>query len=263
MKRGLAWAALGLLLGCATPGPPGTPPPLPADDPRPAERLARWSAGQDERRALRATARLAVDAEPDLRVRSKQRVVLARPARLRVEVQGLLGATVAVLAVDDAEYAFFDSADHRFESGPVHDDLLWNVVRLDLAPAEAVGLLLGAPALPAGLRVLAAHPAGDGRIGVVLGTGEGRRSRILDLDEQARLVRFELFEAGAPRWVAELSDYADVGGVPLAHRVTVETRDGARAVVTLSGVELNPPLSADIFRIDGLRPAAGATGEGG
>lgn len=257
-----------LLAGCATPGLL----PLPADDPRPAALLERWRGQLADRLALRGTARLSVDARQpyeggDLHVRSKQRVVVARPARLRVEVQGLLGTTVAVLAVDDAQYEFFEADSHRFESGPVRPDLLWNAVRLDLTPAEAVGLLLGAPELPADLRILAAQDAGEGRLRITLGTSDGRAPlRSIDLDGDARLRRYAVFEdASVPEWTAELDDYEDVGGTPLARRVSVETRNGARAVVSLSSLELNPPLAPDIFRLERLRPASGpaVTGEGG
>jgi hypothetical protein len=254
------------LAGCATPRLV----PLPADDPRPAALLARWRGQLGDREALRGTARLSVDAEQphagDLHVRSKQRVVLARPARMRVEVQGLLGTTVAVLAVDDTRYEFFEADSHRFETGPVRPDLLWNAVRLDLTPAEAVGLLLGAPELPADLRILAAHDAGEGRMRITLGGPDGRAPlRSIELDGAARLRRYAVFsEAPVPDWTAELDAYDDVGGTPLAHRVSVETRSGARAVVSLSSLELNPPLAPDIFRLERLRPASGpVTGEGG
>lgn len=256
-----------LTAACATPGPV----PLPPDDPRPAALLARWQDQRDGRSALRGNARLSVDAhdpyaDDDLRVRSKQRVVLARPARLRVEVQGLLGTTLAVLAVDDSAYAFFDADSRRYESGPVHPDLLWNVVRLDLTPREAVGLLLGAPDLPEGLRILGAHDVGEGRTRITLGAPGGDAPlRSLDLDGEARLRRYAVWSGTPePEWTAWLDDYEDVGGTPLAHRVSIETKGGARAVVSLGSVELNPSLSPDIFRLDRVAPAAsGANGEGG
>ena len=143
MTRILRGAALGLALlwvGCQAPPLRR----LPEGDPRTQALLARFTSRVADRKALRSSARLSVDSEREgpggapLRVRSKQRVVLARPARLRVEVLGLLGTTLAVLTVDDEEYAWFESESRHFESGPVHDALLWDVVRLDLTPAEAV-----------------------------------------------------------------------------------------------------------------------------
>jgi hypothetical protein len=235
--------------------------------------LARWQSQVEERTSLRGSARLSVDAAPSadgeqVHVRSRQRVVLARPARLRVEVQGLIGTTLAVLAVDEQDYAFFDADSRRFESGPVHPHLLWSVVRLDLTPREAVGLLLGAPELPESARILAAHDVGDGSVRITLGGGSGPEALCsLDLDPLARLRRYAVFAGGrAPEWTARLDDYEAVGDAPIAPRVSLETRDGAHAVVTLSSIALNPPLTPDIFRIEHLRPdvgSGGSSGEGG
>jgi hypothetical protein len=242
---------------------------IPDGDPRPGALLARWSASVSDRAALRGIARLSVDAEAGvsgdgpLRVRSKQRVALARPARLRVEVQGLLGTTLAVLAVDDSEYAFFDSGTRRFEAGPVHDFLLWEFVRLDLSPAQAVDVMLGAPLLAPDHALMGAFDVGVGVTRIWLGPERSLRARELDLDAEAKLVRFAQWEGGdAPAWVASFEDYAPVAGVPFAHRVTLTTRSGARAVVSLSDVELNPELPPDIFRLDRVAPAA-PVGEGG
>jgi len=243
---------------------------LPAGDPRPGALLARWSASVADREALRGTARLSVDAEEGdaagepLRVRSKQRIALARPARLRVEVQGLLGTTLAVLAVDGGEYAFFESDSRHFESGPVHDFLLWDMVRLELSPAQAVEVILGAPLIAADHAVLGAWDAGAGVVRIWLGGELSRRERALDLDADARLVRLAQWEGGhEPAWVARFEDYALVAGAPVAHRVTLEMRSGTRAVVSLSDVELNPTLAPDIFRLDRIAPVAAPAGEGG
>jgi hypothetical protein len=243
---------------------------LPAGDPRPGALLARWSASVKDREALRGIARLSVDAGSGgeagapLRVRSKQRIALARPAQLRVEVQGLLGTTLAVLAVDGSEYAFFESEGRHFEAGPVHDFLLWEIVRLELSPAQAVEVILGAPLVSPGAPVTGAFDVGGGVTRIRVGADREPGTRMFDLDAEARLVRFAHWEAGdAPAWVAHFEDYAPVAGAAFAHRVTLETQSGARAVVSLSDVELNPPLAPDIFRLDRFAPVAAPAGEGG
>jgi hypothetical protein len=260
-------AALVLALtACQTVPPPRE---LPKGDPRPGALLARWSASVADREALRGIARLSVDAadagaEGPLRVRSKQRIALARPARLRVEVQGLLGTTLAVLAVDGGEYAFFEAEGRHFEAGPVHDYLLWEIVRLDLSPAQAVEVMLGAPVLAPDEAVTGAFEVAGGVTRIRLGPGRSPRARELDLDADARLLRLAQWEGGdAPAWVASFDEYAPVAGAEFAHRVTLTTRSGARAVVSLSRVELNPPLSPDIFRLDRIGPMAAPAGEGG
>ena len=127
----------------------------------------------------------------------------------------------------------------------------------DLRPDEAVGLLLGAPSLPPGLQVVQAFQVGEDRTRVVLADAEGHPLRVLDLDADARLHRFEVrAPSGATLWSASLGGHAPVAGTSLAHRVALESRDGARAVVSLSGVELmdfEPVGTLEAFYTDGLR----------
>jgi outer membrane biogenesis lipoprotein LolB len=256
--RALLTAALALgLAACATP----TGRPLAPDDPHPAALLERWSASVADRRALRGTARLSVDARrPDgepLRLRSKQRLVLARPDRLRVEVQGFLGTTLAVLTVDAQRYALLQTEERHYESGRAYPGLLRDVVGLDLATGEAIDLILGDPGRGRPRRVGAAFALADGITRVELADADadgGRHS--LDLDREARLRRFSLRDArGAVRWQARYADYAAVSGSPVAHRVELEL-PSASAVLALSGVELNPALDPDIFRLDPIATAA-------
>jgi outer membrane biogenesis lipoprotein LolB len=251
------------LAACATPALR----PLPAADPRPEALLARWSAEVEDRQALRGIAKLALDAERSqagpLRLRSKQRLVVARPGRLRVEVQGFLGATLAVLAIDEGRYAFFQSEDRHYESGPVYPALLRDVVGLDLSPPDTVDVILGAPPVGADPRIRAAFDLGDGltRIELVAEGAEGRRT--LDLDEDARLRRFLMRnDAGDPLWEARFDEYAPVAGTPVAHRVSL-TLPAATAVLALSRVELNPSLDPDIFRLDPIAAPRDAVEEGG
>jgi len=263
-----ALLALCLLAGCR-----GVPPlrPLTSDDPRPGALLAAWARQVGERRALRGTGRLAVDADGaaaggrDLHFRSRQALVLARPARLRVELRSLLGTTAAVLATDGERYDFFQAEDRSFESGPVHDALLWEVARLSLTPGEAVELILGAPRLAAALSPTAAFDAGGGRVRIELSDAAGSVRRLVDFDAAGHLRWLQERRRGGPvAWEADFDDYAPVDGAPLAHRLTIRLRDGrTRALLSLSGVELNPELSPDIFRLDDLAAREAQEGEGG
>lgn len=258
LRRALIPAALTLgLAACATP----TLRPLPTDDPRPAALLERWSASVAGRRALRGVARLAVDAQrpgaEPLRLRSKQRLVLERPGRLRVEVQGFLGTTLAVLTIDEQRYAWLQTEDRHFESGAAYPGLLRDVIGLDLATRDAIDLILGDPGAGHPLRVAAAFELGDGIVRVELARAEGERvRRSLDLDREARLRRWAVRDArGELRWEARFDDYVAVAGSPVAHRVLLEL-PSASAVLALSGVELNPALDPDIFRLDPVVSAA-------
>jgi hypothetical protein len=263
VRRGWACFAL-LLLASAACRSPVTRLPLPEGDPRPQALLEAWQQAADSRRALRGSARLAVDGE-GIAVRARQILVLERPSRLRVEVQGLLAQTIAVLVTDGPRYQLFRAENGRVEAGEVHPDLLWQVAHLDLTPEQAIELVLGAPRLDASLAPLRASQTGQGEIAVELGDTAGRVWETRVFDAQGLLRGVERLDGeGAPVWSAHFEEYQPVGGVPFAHAIRVEAaRRGAHAELVLSGVELNPVLPADIFRLQPAGAEAGAAGEGG
>jgi outer membrane biogenesis lipoprotein LolB len=193
-----------------------------------------------------------------VRLRSRQQLFLERPARLRIEVEGMLGTTLAVLAVDGEHYAFFESDTRRFEQGPLPDDLLWRISGLALRPQEVVEVVLGAPRLDAGLVLRGAFAAPDGGVRVDLEGDDGSR-RALHFDAEGRLREWVARDPERAAWSARYDDYAPVAGEPLAHRVSIDT-GSARAELSLRDLELNPPLPADIFRLDGLAARSGAEG---
>jgi len=238
--------------------------PLAADDPRPSALLRSWQQQASERTALRGSARLAVDGE-GLQVRARQILVVQRPSRLRVEVQGLLSQTVAVLVTDGPRYQLFRAEDRSFESGEVHPGLLWQVASLDLTPEEAIDLVLGAPRLDAALAPVRAFQTGDGEIGVELGDGSGSVRERRSFDSEGRLRRVErLAEAGGVVWSARFDDYAPVSGTSLAHAIRLEAGAPAvRAELVLSGVELNPALPDGLFVLRPPAPAEPPKGEEG
>jgi hypothetical protein len=250
VRRAALYVALLLATaGCQTPVPRRG---LAADDPRPASVLRAWNELATQRRGLRGSARLAVDGEA-LQVRAKQILVVERPAQLRVEVQGLLSQTVAVLVTDGPRYELFRADDRSLETGEVHAGLLWQVASLALTPEEAIDLVLGAPRLEGA--PLRAFEGEGGEIGVELGDANGAVRCRLGVDAQGRLRGFERLDAdGAVVWSARFDAYQPVAGQPFAHEIHVEsTQPATRAALELSGVELNPALPPDIFR---LRPTA-------
>lgn len=261
-------AALAALAGVCVVGCQTAPlRPLPPDDPGPGALLARWRAAVSGREALSGTSRLSVDAPGaaadggTLRLRSRGRLVVARPARLRVEVQDLLGTTRAVLTVSDGRYAFFRAEDRSFESGPAGEDLLRRLLRLDLRPAEAVDVLLGTPPVP-DAPIETAWRAGDGAMRIALAAGDGP-APTLDLDAQGRLLRFAVpSAAGRVGFEVRYDDYAEVGGSEVAHRVSLSLGD-SRAVVALGDLVLNPVLAPDIFRLGPVPGSRGSGAEGG
>ena len=224
--------------------------PLAPDDPRPRTLVAAWDEAARLRRGLRARATLAVDSEASS-FRSNQVLVLERPSRLRVEVLGFLGQTLAVLVTDAERYEFLDTASRTYESGAVHDGLLWQYTRIDLSPDEAIDLLLGAPILDRTLVPIRAFETDRGTIQTDLADENGVVRERVAFDAAGHVTRFEVLDAAeALEWAARFEDYAAIEGGEVAHKIVLDIASGgSHAEITLRDVELAPALPAGLFQL--------------
>ncbi len=241
--------ALLLAMGCAGVRAPRESP-LDASDPRPTALVAALGRAGATRESLRGVARVALDG-PGGSGRAKQVLALARPARLRVEVLGLLDQTIALLVTDGTRYRLVRSADRVVETGPVHDALLADVAGIALTPAEAVRVLLGAPVAP-DARVSAGGAAlADGGVRAIVVRSDALEREALDFDAQGRLVRWALLGVdGTPLLEAIYTDPRPAGDGWFAH--AVELRDAASGAVARfawSRVELNASLDDALFAL--------------
>ena len=261
VRAALLVVVLGFAFACRTVAPAV---PLSVDDPRPAALLAHWQTVVASRHALRGRARLAVEADAG-RLRGRQIVVLERPARLRVEVLGLMNQTAAVITTDGDRFEVFRVGDRSYESGVVHPDLLWREARLALTPEEAVAVLLGAPAPAAGLAPANAVRTHDDRIELDLIDRDGRPRQRAGFDASQRLRSFAVLgDDGGIRWRAGFDGYAAVGAAQLPHAIVLEvTEGGTRAEIELRDLELNPALPAELFRLRAPAAVGAVEGEGG
>lgn len=252
-----------LLLGACRTLPPEQVP-LGADDARPAALLeALWRRGE-EVRGLRGRARVSLEGQRGASF-AKQLVLLERPARLRVEVLGMLGQRVAILATDGIGYDLYRAESAGVESGRVDEGTLWETLGLALTPEEVVGLALGAPLgrdeAPRAAGAVS-FPA-DGRVRVALaGAPDGPRE-VVDFDADGALARYALRDGeGRPVFEARYGDYRPVGGTAFAHSIDLDfPRSEARAAIQFSAVELNPEVSATLFRLDEVRGGPGSRRE--
>jgi hypothetical protein len=247
-----------LLLGCRTPVVPGVPPPLGRDDARPAELVARLRALGAERTSLRASARVSIEGQNGGSF-ARQLMLLERPSRLRLEVLGVLGQRVAVLASDGVRYDLYRAEKPGLESGEVHPGILYEVAGLAITPEEVVQLALGAPLapdLPAPSVVGGAALAEDG-VRVELGFRAGELRRVLEFDRTGALVRYAARDPeGALVLDAHFADYRDLAGTRFAFRVEVSLPAAqSRAAIQFSSVELNPSLPEELFRLPQRAPA--------
>ena len=259
MRRRLAAGVLAALLGLGCVSPPGSPrpegPPLATGDPRPAQFLTRLRALAEQRRALRGRARVHLEG-PAGRSSSRQLLLLQRPARLRVEVLGLLGQRLAILTSDGRSYALWQAPGRSLERGSVSPELLWRVAKLPLRPASAVRLLLAAPPIPEG-PPLSAREDGDG--GIRLRWSHAS----LDFDARGRLRGYRLRgeSEGEPALEVHFDDYGDVAGTPFPRHLWLQAQS-SRAELRFREVELNPQLPIGLFRLElpGSSPAPDAGG---
>jgi hypothetical protein len=245
------------LAGCRTLG--AAPPALPADAAQAAALVDGLAVLGASRTGLRAGARVSIEGQRRAAF-ARQLMLLERPARLRLEVMGVLGQRVAVLASDGERYDLYRAERPGFESGEVHPGILFEVAGLALTPEEAVRLALGAP-LAAGEAGAAAEGGsllGEGVVRVELKeTSDGLR-RSLEFGPGGELRRYAVHDPrGGLVLDARYADYRDVGGSPFAHALSLELPE-SHAEIHFQWVELNPVLGDELFR---LAPRGGA-GEG-
>jgi len=228
---------------------------LPGDDPRPLHLLERLQARGEATHALRASARLSIES-PDLRFGRPQRMAVARPARMRVEIMGLFNQVAAVLVTDGEIYQLYNAGEAELEEGVVSSDLLWRVARVDLAPQEAVDLLLGAPRPAPGLEPGPATLYEDGEIAFERRDERGELRERLRFDAAGRVRRIErLDEGGEMVWEARFDDYRDVespdgGVVPFAFDVSLRfPRVDADAHLRFKSVTLVSELDGALFEL--------------
>lgn len=205
----------------------------------------------ERRSGLRGRARLSVEREDGaVPFWMRQVLVVERPARLRVEVQGLLNQTLAVLVTDGDHFELLRSDDHSYRSGPIEPDLLWAEAGIALRPEEAVSLLLGLPVSGADWTPLRAERIGDQvRIELAAADGVVRLRATFDADGHLR-VADSLRESGDLAWRAHFDDYREVDGGYLAHAITLDVAVGAaHAEISLTDVELNPRAPEALFRL--------------
>jgi hypothetical protein len=247
--------ALLALAGCRT-APAALPPawaPLAAADPRPAERLAALRALAATRHALRATARVSSEG-PEGGGFSNQLLLVERPARLRVEVIGLLQQRVLVLATDGARYELYRAEGPETEAGEVYPGVLDEVAGLPLTPEAAARLLLAAPKVPEAPPERSEEEARDGALRIHFA------DESLEFDAAGRLVALRFHPDGGAVLSAHWSDWrpsaatatpaqaAAAGEFP--HRLELELPErGARWRLEYREVELEPALDPALFRL--------------
>ncbi len=255
MTRGSAVAlAAAALLVTACRSVPTAVVVLPHDDPSVVRALEGLRAVEASRHSLRASARVSLSGSAGASF-ARHLLILERPARLRLEVLGLVGQRVAVLASDGEAYDLYRAETGRVESGVVTSELLGEVAGVPLAGRELVALLLGLPPndLPPPDRTIL---GADGRLALHWRGAAGGGQDVV-LDAAGRLVAVRIVGTGGHEQVAvTYADHSEAEG--FAQQVHFDFGSvGLHAEVSFRRWELDPELPSGLFRLDPVSSPGG------
>ena len=246
------WPLL-LFLGCRT---LDLGAPLEPTDPRPEAWLAALASRGLEPQAIRARARLDLDA-PDLSFDRPQRMAVERPARLRVEILGLFAQLAALVVTDGHHYQVYDVRQGVLEEGPVDGDLLWRFARIDLDPPRAVELLLGSVRISPELTTGTPWGFKNGEVSIERFDSNGVVREDYRFDPKGRLIEASHFGPdGAALWRAAFEDYRVLkrpNGMKIDFPYEIELnfpRVEARARLQYSAVRIEDRLPDALFKVD-------------
>jgi outer membrane lipoprotein-sorting protein len=243
------------LSACAlTRNAPSTVTPAPSAAAIPA--AAMLSALADRERSLRSMQSGAImeyNAADGHHFRTHEEIALARPASMRVEAVAPFGATMVLAADDAGRLMIFDPSKNVLMSGGANAATLERYVRIPLAPATAVDLLMGLPPDPA---ELATPPDSvsdaQGMTVVQWRLGDGGTRELGFVGGELAMVR-ERDSAGAQRYAVRYSDWRDAGGTNFPHKIEADF-PSSRIVLRYQAPTLNSTLAPALFV---LTPAPG------
>jgi len=239
-----ACLALVLASGCTWLTPPALEEPL--RRPAPAgerTRVERWveqlRIEASTRRSIRAYARVRIET-PSGNARVREVIAAARPSRLRVETLNFLGQAQSLLVSDAQSSSFYDGRQLLRDEPP---ELMLARLGLDLAPAEAIDLLLADPAVPPGAPV-SVWLEGRDRVAEY----PGRSLRWSESGELVGLIARDPDDAVRLR--VEFGRWSDVDGGRYPLELSADfPRTELRAEFQVEDVALNTELEPSLFRL--------------
>lgn len=196
----------------------------------------------------------------DQHVKAKEEIVVKQPGNLRVEAMSPFGVAL-LLAAQGSQLAIFEPDQNRFMRGNATADTLYRYVRIPMAPADAVGLLMGLAPPRFALNAIADSVSNDGAMIVASygnnNTASGTRELGFSGGNLAMVRETAGNGAGRVNYEVRYSDYHDIGGVMFPYVVDA-TFPAAGSHVTFR--YLRPIVNGDIpDSTFVLTPAPGAT----
>jgi hypothetical protein len=178
--------------------------------------------------------------------RTHEEIALARPASMRVEAVAPFGATMVLAANDAGRLMIFDPSKNVLMSGGANAATLERYVRIPLAPAAAVDLLMGLAPDPAELATAPDSVSNTEEMTVMRWRlSDGGTRELGFVGEQLAMVR-ERDRVGAQRYEVRYSDWRDVGGIGFPRKVEADF-PSSRITLLYQAPALNPTLAPALF----------------
>lgn len=237
------------LAGCPKPAVRPYPPPT-------AEELMAALRGRAEHfKTLRATAKIDYMQNGGDRAKIKVALLLARPAKLRIEADSPLGGALSTLTSDGTQFSLLDVRANRFLQGPAKACNVARLARLNIAPDDVVAVLMGGAPLDGKIAGASWDPNNGGREVLTLGLPDGGKETIqLDAkDKRWDVMRAERRDrAGKLLWRVTNDGWKDrEGGVRMPDVEDVEEPPhGADAEIKFRSLEPNLEIDDKLFRLE-------------
>src|SRR5208337_3973081 len=148
----------------------------------------------------------------DQHVKAKEELVVKRPGNLRVEAMSPFGVAL-LLAAQGSDLAIFEPGQNRFMRGEANADTLYRYVRIPMAPADAVGLLMGLAPPAFALGSSAESVSNDGAMMVASYGNAASGTREIGFSGGNLAMVRETAGGGVVNYEVRYSDYHDIGGV--------------------------------------------------
>ena len=158
---------------------------------------------------------------PGQHLKAREDIVVRRPDSLRVEARSPLGVALLVAAQGD-QLAIFEPGKNRFSRGHATAETLYKYVRIPMAPADAVALLMGLAPRDFPPDSVPDSVSNEGAMTVATYGNSASGTRQLGFaDGKLAMVR-ETAPDGRVSYEVRYSDYHDIGGVMFAYVVDAE-----------------------------------------
>ncbi|HYV44822.1 MAG TPA: DUF4292 domain-containing protein [Myxococcaceae bacterium] len=175
----------------------------------------------------------------------------AEPASLMIQANDFFGRPQSVLASDGDRFGLWVAQEGAYYVGPATPANLARFLRVPLAPAEVVAMLLGrapriTPGTPWTLTV-----DGDERAYLLTAGAEGASQRLWIDPVTARPVKSEIISTTAGGYRVTFSDVQPAGVIPFPRRTTLESLSAkAKIELSASKVTLNEQIDPAQFSPD-------------